>query len=116
LGRIVDSIFRQLKSNLRSFAWRVKTIQQDWLWGRVACMGHDVLTLLDSSVPLINIQKGRVDYILDIMTDQRLKARPYEVAPFMECQDITSLIAQEGDLTWLGLRPSLALFTDSFPS
>jgi hypothetical protein len=77
-------------------------------------MGHDVFALLGSPLPLFNIQKGRVDYILDVMTDQRLKARPYQVATFMERQDIIPLIAQEADLAWLRLRPPLAVYMDSF--
>lgn len=82
--------------------------------GRVACMGHDVLSLLNCDVPILNIQKGRVDYILDVMTREHLRARPEEAAPFMARQDIIPLVAQEADLTWLRLRPPLAVYMDSY--
>lgn len=114
MGAIAGPINVLLKPMLKSLYWRAKTVRQDWLFGRVACMGLDVFTLLNSPWPLLNVQKGRIDYLLDVATAPRLKARPSMIAPFIQRQDIVSLITQEGDLTWLNLRPPLAIYMDSF--
>lgn len=82
--------------------------------GRAACMGHDVFALLNSRWPLFNLQKGRVDYLLDVLADPRLRARPSKVAPFLERQDVLPFIAQEANLAWLKFPPPLALYMDSY--
>lgn len=104
----------QVQSGLRALTWHVRTLSKDWVWGRVACMGKDVYALLDTQLPLFNVQKGRIDYILDAISDRRLKARPQEVAKCMARKDVLPLIAQQGDLTWLRMRPPIAVYMDSF--
>ena len=82
--------------------------------GRVACMGHDVFAQLNSPWPLFNLQKGRVDYLLDVLVDPRLRARPNKVARFLKRRDVLPFIAQEANLTWLKFPPPLALYMDSY--
>jgi hypothetical protein len=82
--------------------------------GRFACLGRELLesaNLYDSS---INIQKGRVDYLMRCIGDPGVKARPWEVVKHLNGEDIFSLIHQEAEIeSWRQERASL-FFMDSY--
>lgn len=85
-----------------------------WVLGRAACMGTDVFRLLNTGQTLVNVQKGRVDYLVDVVSHDRLRARASSVAKFMERRDILPLIAQQQSRRWMKARAPQAVFMDSF--
>lgn len=103
-----------LRYSVKPLQWRIKTSRHSWIFGRIACMGHDVLSMVNPSLPVLNVQKGRVDYLLDAANAPDISAHAFKVAPFLERQDILPLIAQESDLTWLKLPPPSVVFMDSY--
>jgi hypothetical protein len=99
---------------LRSLQWRYARRERDWIFGRIACMGWHVLNLLGIRFPVFNIQKGRVDYIVNVASSPLIAARTERVAPFMERYDILPLIAQQESLGFIPNRQPVALYMDSF--
>ena len=92
--------------------WKIK--EEPWLAGRVACMGWDVLKLLRVDLPVLNVQKGRADYLLDVTDNAQIKTRATRVVRFMERRDVVGLIAEQESWDWFSNRPPLALYMDSF--
>ena len=85
-----------------------------WILGRMACMGTDTFKLLNLKIPLINIQKGRVDYLVDVESSKRFAAKTHRIAQYISRSDITGLIAQEENAVNLPKNPPLTLLMDSF--
>jgi hypothetical protein len=77
-------------------------------------MGWDVLKLLKADLPVMNVQKGRADYLLDVTENAQIKTRTTRVMPFMERLDVVGLIAEQESWDWFSNRPPLVLFMDSF--
>jgi len=82
--------------------------------GRYACLGFDVLNLLGSLPPAFNVQKGRVDYLLDIIANPDNHARTIKVDPFMARMDIVPLIAQEEHFLSMPKHPPSFVYMDSY--
>lgn len=92
--------------------WKLR--KRPWILGRHACLGLDVLNLLGDIPEVFNVQKGRIDYLLDITEDPQRRARTSLVEPFMERTDIVPLIEQEEYfLSRPASSPSL-LYMDSY--
>src|SRR6266702_6650977 len=85
-----------------------------WILGRHACLGLDVLNLMGNIPPVYNIQKGRVDYLLDILDNPQKRARSMKVEPFMERKDIVPLITQEEHFLSRPSRPPSLVYMDSY--
>ena len=88
-----------------------KISKEEWIMGRIACMGQDVLKLLNIGVPILNVQKGRIDLI-----SQKSKniVRTAQVVPFIYRDDIKDLILQQELLYGNMMKPPIALYMDSF--
>jgi len=99
---------------LSSFHRRFRYHNEDWIMGRVACMGRDVLKLLNIDVPVLNVQKGRVDYLNNIADNPKRKSRTAQVASFIERDDIKGLISQQEILYGNLKKTPIALYMDSF--
>lgn len=93
---------------------RIKNQKSDWIMGRVACMGQDVLKLLAIEVPMINVQKGRVDYLNDISEHPKYKIKISQVVSAIERNDIKGLMLQQQILYGFNKKPPIALYMDSF--
>ena len=52
---------------------------KDWIMGRIACMGQDVFKQLNIDVKVLNIQKGRVDYLNSFSENSKFRARAHKV-------------------------------------
>lgn len=88
--------------------------QDDWILGRVACLGQDVLELIAPKKTLWNIQKGRVDYLNGIIKSTKMRARPERTINFLDRSDIAPLIVQQWNVCWLGFRKPSVIYMDSF--
>jgi len=98
-------------SSLRRW-WRSRT--NDWVIGRVACMGQDVFKLLNVDLLMLNVQKGRVDFLIETTVNPKYRPITNKVVSFIERNDIKSLIAQQASWKWLSTRKPKALYMDSY--
>jgi hypothetical protein len=93
---------------------RLNNSKEDWIMGRIACMGQDVLKLLNIGVPVLNVQKGRIDYLHMITQKSKNIVRTGQVVSFIYREDIKGLILQQ-ELRYGNLKkPPIALCMDSF--
>lgn len=67
----------------------------DWIMGRHACLGFDVLRKLNSKYKSINVQKGRVDLILEQKKYSPEKIDLAIINGHLERKDIYDLIVQQ---------------------
>lgn len=80
--------------------------------GRHACLGRDVLDQLGVNTPVVNIQKGRVDYILQCTRSMRYALKVSEVSRHAINN---RLLAQQQALAWFGApRPPELVYMDSY--
>jgi hypothetical protein len=86
----------------------------DWIMGRVACMGRDVLKLLEINSELINVQKGRIDHLDNIWKSNNNKLSLNKVLPFIKRDDIKFLIFQQKISYKFMKNKPLMLFMDSY--
>ena len=114
MNRLWRDVRWTLYPGARFFLDDVRFCTTPWVLGRVACMGLDVYRLLNPATRLINVQKGRVDYLVDVALEAGSRARASQVAPFMRRQDIIPLVVQQQRRRWLRSRPPRALLMDSF--
>jgi hypothetical protein len=85
-----------------------------WIMGRTACLGNDLLKRLDFNMAVCNVQKGRIDYLLESWLDNDNLTRAKEVVPHIIRNDIKNLIVQQQVLySPLFSKPKL-VFMDSF--
>ncbi len=76
--------------------WIKERTKQPWVLGRAACLGTDTYPMLHTTLPLINIQKGRVDYLWRVNKKfQGVKAKAAKIVPYVKRNDIKGLIVQE---------------------
>ena len=110
----------------RDFRWAIKSklYPLKWRWNlrrahsvllaRHACLGEDVLKLLRPRSAMINVQKGRVDYLTDCWEKSSRRANTALVFPHMERNDTIPCILQEEMLfDWMNPKHPTALFMDS---
>ena len=110
-----NNLIDKLKGSMRLilFATRKRYLNRnsDWIMGRVACMGSDVLKISQNNTPIINIQKGRIDY-LNRINENRVRSN--RVIPFIERDDIKNLIFQQQIGYGIKMKDPLMLYIDSY--
>lgn len=82
--------------------------------GRFACLGNDVLLKLNLRQFAINIQKGRIDYLLNYQETTKIKTNTIQVINYLERKDIKYCIWQQEKLNILQVSKPKAIFFDSF--
>jgi hypothetical protein len=98
----------------RQLYWRWKYKAKDPILARHACLGADVLALLQPSHKVVNVQKGRVDYLVDCWQTPECRAKTLPVVPYIKRQDVISCVMQEEILyDWMKPESPRALFMDS---
>ena len=86
-----------------------------WIMGRIACMGQDVLSRVSPGVPLLGVQKGRVDFLEAVNRQSRLRPRTTAVAPYLAHDYILPMIHQQEVFSYcLPKSPPTMLLMDSF--
>jgi len=85
-----------------------------WILSRTACLGNDVFEMLDLSMPRLNTQKGRVDYLHGIADSHSEKIRAIEVFQYLHRKDIYQFLIQEEVYSWNHRCKPLMFFMDSF--
>ena len=107
-------IINCLRFFVKSLPRRIAFPGRKCVLGRTACLGNDVISILDPSACFFNMQKGRVDYLSDVVSDPKLSASPWDVLQFLQRKDIFSLIIQQSSPLWFKSTPPAALFMDSY--
>lgn len=98
----------------KSVQWYIQARAGRVILGRVACLGRDVLKQLAPTGPIVNLQKGRIDYIADCDQDHSLRARAAQLVPHVGREAVVQCIAQEELVgAWLSTRRPRVLFMDS---
>lgn len=85
-----------------------------WILGRHACLGRDIYQLLDCSLPIFNVQKGRVDQILSVFRDNPNTSNTAMFECHLRREDILPLIRQQEYIKNLPLHPPKLVYMDSF--
>ena len=98
----------------RSVVWPLKYRAPAPILGRHACLGADVLALMRPGPSVINVQKGRVDYMLDCWKNPAVRARTGEAVAHVSREEIVPCVVQEELLyDWCSPERPQALFMDS---
>ena len=103
-----------VRPTLYSIKIRMLNRNANWVLGRVACMGQDTFKLLNIDVPIQNIQKGRVDYLNDLIAQTKFKARTNQIIPHIIREDIKGLVLQQQVNFVFKRKPPIALYMDSY--
>jgi hypothetical protein len=86
-----------------------------WIFSRCACLGNDVLKIINPNNNIYNIQKGRSDLILDIINNKIKNTEPSFVLPYLENLGIYNMIIQQSFVKEIfKLHPPEAIFIDSY--
>jgi hypothetical protein len=94
--------------------WRRRSRTGSVLLGRYACLGADVMRCLQPSRPVVNVQKGRVDYMTDCWRDRQSRARTLRVVGHMKREEILGCILQQELLfDWGAPERPVGLLMDS---
>lgn len=95
MGLGFNNVWWDAKAGIHAYRWKYLSSGEKWVFGRVACMGRDVYSLLEPKVKLFNVQKGRVDYLVDVVNNPSLRAKVGKIAPYMARKDIIPMLVQE---------------------
>jgi hypothetical protein len=75
--------------------YRLKHVQNKWIFSRVACLGKDVIKVLQIDLPIFNLQKGRSDYIVDSLDHKNATPKVNSVSKYMLRKDIIPMLFQQ---------------------
>ena len=84
---------------ISEYFWALQSVilhpRRRWYLSRVACLGLDVLMLLDLRLSKVNIQKGRVDVLMTFLEKPIFRPAAWLIAPWLAQWAILSLIIQQ---------------------
>ena len=87
----------------------------DYVLSRVACMGKDIIEILNLDLKIFNTQKGRVDLLYKFMNNDKLKPQVGYIAKFINRSDIITLIEEQYLFNWKKtIKPPKYIFIDSY--
>ena len=94
---------------------KTSKIGSDWIFSRCACLGNDVLKIVNTNNNIYNIQKGRSDLILNIINEKIENTNPKFVLPYLENLEIYNMIIQQSLIKEIfKLHPPKVIFIDSY--
>lgn len=88
--------------------------KNEFVLSRIACLGQDVYKELEIKRPLLNMQKGRIDYLLSIYQAASSCAKSSMAAPFLKRKDIIPLLVEQACIKWFQVPSPYAIYMDSF--
>lgn len=98
---------------LRNFYRRQYRFRRIKILGRVACLGSEIINRLRLQKSLINHQKSRVDFLLEISNNPRIKPIAKKIYPFLARSYIAGTIKQQESDFFSYKKPDF-IFMDSF--
>lgn len=106
----MKTILKELLRKIYHNHYRFKPVK---ILGRVACLGNKIISDLNLEKGLINHQKSRVDFILDLSNDDALKPNYQEIIPLLSKKYIEGTIYQQTFDLFSRSKPHLIVM-DSF--
>lgn len=98
---------------LRKFYRNQYRFQKIKILGRVACLGSEIINGLGLQKSLVNHQKSRVDFLLEISNNPKIKPIAKNIYQFLERTYIAGTIQQQESDFFSYKKPDL-IFMDSF--
>jgi hypothetical protein len=102
-----------LKILIKKIYYKNYKFQKTKLLGRVACLGSEVISKLDLQKGLVNHQKSRVDFLLEVSKNPNIKPTAKDIYPFLKKKYIFGTIEQQESDFFLFKKPDY-IFMDSF--
>lgn len=81
--------------------------------GRVACLGNEIINRLEIQQGLVNHQKSRVDFLLELANNPRIKPLAKDIYSFLDKKYISGTIKQQESDFFSYKKPDY-IFMDSF--
>jgi len=102
--------------NVRVFKQaRVKVQGKSWVFTRTACLGNDVFdNLFDGRITRLNLQKGRLDFLIDTLGYKKLKSPRVKVVKLFDRRDVVGMVWAQSSSYWTSLKPPSFILMDSF--
>lgn len=102
--------------NIRFFKQvRVKVQGKSWVFTRTACLGNDVFDyLFDGRITRLNLQKGRLDFLIDTLGHKKLKSPSVKVVKLFDRRDVVGMVWAQLSSYWTSLKPPSFILMDSF--
>jgi len=91
---------------------RIKT--NKWIFGRISCLGHEVLSEIDMNFTLYNFQKARVDYYNKSICNKSFTVKSNIANTFIANKNIFNLIVQQELLHAIPCTHPEFIIIDSF--
>lgn len=98
---------------LRKFYRNQYRFQNIKILGRVACLGNEIINMLGLEKSLINHQKSRVDFLLELSSNSKVRPVAKRIYPFLERVYISGTI-KEQESDFFGYNKPNLIFMDSF--
>ena len=86
----------------------------EWVLGRHACLGYDVIKHHPGPVKLLNFQKARVDYFIAILEGQKCQTKFRQVKEHLKRGDILPLLAELQFLNSIPNKSPKYILMDSY--
>lgn len=102
-----------MKDILRKVYHHYYRFSQVSVLGRVACLGNEILVRLKLAKGLINHQKSRIDFLLELDKNPAIYTDASMVYPFLQRTYIIGTIEQQRSNFFYKRKPNL-IFLDSF--
>lgn len=90
------------------------TWRGNWILGRHACLGRDVINLTANRLPIFNIQKGRVDYFVSALEFKHTRTRTSVLGRYLSRIDIVPFLRQQEYCHNLPKHSPKFVYMDSF--
>lgn len=103
-----------LTSYLYSIKYKIIT-KDKWVWGRVACLGLDSFHLMNNNFTIYNIQKGRIDFLVNSISNKKSSITPsFKMLKYIKREDIKQLVLSQFYLTFKVKKNPEFLLMDSY--
>jgi hypothetical protein len=86
----------------------------EWILGRHACLGRDVIKLTNIQYPIFNIQKGRVDHFTNSVKQINKRTRTVDIGRFLSRRDVIPFLRQQEYCHRLPQKSPKFVYMDSY--
>ena len=100
---------------IRHLFLRIPVIgNKQWIFSRTSCFGNDVLKLLQPKKYVFNIQKGRIDFLLQEEFKVPTNGDWIEIEGSLSRGDVFNFIQEQHDKEWKNFSIPRFVFMDSY--
>jgi|688.fasta_scaffold663493_2 hypothetical protein len=88
--------------------------RSNWILGRHACLGRDVIDMTNNRLPIFNLQKGRIDFLFKALKKNSLRTRTKIIVNYLSRKDIIPFLRQQEYCRNIPRHPPSMIYMDSF--